>query len=248
MAPVVSAYFILLVPFFLSSTTRAFSHSSSSTPSSPSSSSSAPPLIDRVPTYRLYHQGTCQLQLPGRGEVHECRSRLHEAITANIPSSSKAESPSSSQRTVAPILELESPLVLEQHLQQTRDLWTLIAFYGRACKQCALLAPMYDSLPYVYRDLPLVFARADVIHFPALVVPPPDPTVFQNLDRSVEIEERLEGCPRCGGTGFIECHSCEGKGHVIKTVNGFTVADVCMTCVGHKRVPCPQCGGKCYLC
>jgi hypothetical protein len=26
------------------------------------------------------------------------------------------------------------------------------------------------------------------------------------------------------------------------------VADICMSCVGHKKVPCPQCGGKCYLC
>lgn len=108
---------------------------------------------------------------------------------------------------------------------------------------------MFEALPFAYRGRPgLAFARADVTRFPALVVPPPDPGRFAGLDRSAGIEERLEGCPRCGGGGFVACGACEGKGHVVRSVDGHTVADVCNVCVGHKKVPCPQCGGKCYLC
>jgi DnaJ-class molecular chaperone len=87
-----------------------------------------------------------------------------------------------------------------------------------------------------------------VTNFPALVVPPPPPQAFHDLDRSQDIEQRLEGCPRCGGVGFVACMECEGKGHLIRSVDGHRVADVCMSCVGQKKVPCPQCGGKCYLC
>ncbi len=131
----------------------------------------------------------------------------------------------------------------------------LVEFYGQNCKQCKLVGPMFESLPFAYRGRPLAFARADVTRFPALVVPPPDPQAFAGLDRSADIDARLEGCPRCGGSGLVACEACGGKGHVVRTSASaeeggptYTVADVCGTCVGHKTVPCTQCGGKCYLC
>ena len=158
---------------------------------------------------------------------------------------------------VFPILEITSLEALELLLlqQQSSDDKNereaevlLVEFYGQACKQCITLAPLFESLPFMYRNRRLRFGRADVTHFPTLVIPPPAPTAFMDLDRSQDIEARLEGCPRCGGGGFVPCGECAGKGHIVRSVNGHSVADVCMACVGHRKVPCPQCGGKCYLC
>lgn len=203
-----------------------------------------PPLIDKVPTYRLYQRQECAVQIPGRGEVNECRNRLHDAIITFAPKGG------SLSIEVQPLQDIASQAAFEELLLASakEEIALLIEFYGKSCKQCALLGPMYASLPYAYRDRRISFFRADVTHFPQLVIPPPDPSQFYDLDRSANIAERLEGCPRCGGSGFVSCPLCEGKGHIAKTVNGYTVADICMSCVGHKKIPCTQCGGKCYLC
>jgi hypothetical protein len=95
---------------------------------------------------------------------------------------------------------------------------------------------MYDSLPYAFRDRSLRFCRADVTGFPELVIPPPDPARFEGLDRSQGIDERLEGCPRCGGSGFVECDTCLGKAYVVREAAGHAVADMCPKCVAHKKV------------
>lgn len=264
--------FLLLLP-----TTTSFS---SSSPSSPQPRP-PPPLIDRVPTFRLYQRGRCQLQVPGKGDVGECRIRLHEAITGLTKKAStkigsangeegsdgdliQAAAPPTTKKEVRPIFEIASLEALEEMLllqkQQPQssppslregggDEILLVEFYGQSCKQCMLLQPLFESLPWIYRDRPLRFAKADVTNFPTLVIPPPDPSAFYELDRSAEIDARLEGCPRCGGSGFVVCGECEGKGHIVrKAPNGQSLADICMSCVGHKKVPCPQCGGKCYLC
>jgi thiol-disulfide isomerase/thioredoxin len=269
---------LLLLLLLLGSThVAAFCARSSSNNNNPSPSPPpTPPLIDRVPTFRLYQRGVCQTQVPGRGDVADCRARLHEAITGLAKSTpttsilndsekgSEKEGGSSSTtsgrgRAVAAILEIDSLTALEsmlaeqqqqqqKHLSQDDNEVLLVEFYGQACKQCIALAPLFESLPFVYRDRRLRFGRADVTNFPALVVPPPPSQAFHDLDRSQDIEQRLEGCPRCGGVGFVACMECEGKGHLIRSVDGHRVADVCMSCVGQKKVPCPQCGGKCYLC
>ena len=236
-------------------------------------------MIDRVPTFRLYQHGHCQAQVSGRGEVGECSSRLHEAITALAPSKKgkpkhqpaqeeqeeEQKKAGASAGAVAPILNIPSLAALELLLHQQQQQQSsssspatpttnqdeevlLVEFYGQACKQCIALNPLFESLPFVYRDRRLRFGRADVTHFPTLVIPPPAPTAFVGLDRSQDIEARLDGCPRCGGGGFVPCAECAGQGHIVRSVNGHSVADVCMACVGHRKVPCPQCGGKCYLC
>ena len=58
--------------------------------------------------------------------------------------------------------------------------------------------------------------------------------------------EFLENCETCGNTGFVECHKCKGSGMIRnpRSVNVF----YCPVCVGHKKVRCPSCGGKCYMC
>lgn len=277
-------YFTTFLLLFLLSlpTTTAFSNTSPSSPPPPPPP--PPPLIDRVPTFRLYQQGHCQVQVPGKGDVGECRVRLHEAITGLTKKASmkirsanreegsdggliQAAAPPPTKKGVRPILEIASLEALEEMLllqkqqpqpsplpQQNNpneddDEVLLVEFYGQSCKQCILLQPLFESLPWIYRDRPLRFAKADVTNFPTLVIPPPDPSVFYELDRSAEIDARLEGCPRCGGSGFVVCGECEGKGHIVrKAPNGQRVADICMSCVGHKKVPCTQCGGKCYLC
>jgi len=280
-SPLFPLLLLLLLLLLGPSPAAAFStRGSSSSNNNPSPlPSPTPPLIDRVPTFRLYQRGVCQTQVPGRGDVAECRVRLHEAITSlakfspkstrsaihdsekgsgNEGGSSSTTSPRG-RAAVAAILEIDSLTALEsllaeqQHQQQERpsqsdDKVLLVEFYGQACKQCIALAPLFEALPFAYRDRRLRFGRADVTNFPTLVAPPPPPQAFRDLDRSQDIENRLEGCPRCGGGGFVACVECEGKGHLIRSVNGHTVADVCMSCVGQKKVPCPQCGGKCYLC
>jgi thiol-disulfide isomerase/thioredoxin len=182
----------------------------------------------------------------------------HNAEENEQGGDSSSVSTSARGRTVAAILEIDSLSALERLLaeqQQQQEIPSqgidevlLVEFYGQACKQCIALAPLFESLPYVYPNRRLRFGRADVTNFPTLVVPPPPPQTFQSLDRSQNIEERLEGCPTCGGAGFVACVECGGKGHLVRSVDGHTVADVCMTCMGQKKVPCPQCGGKCYLC
>lgn len=56
----------------------------------------------------------------------------------------------------------------------------------------------------------------------------------------------LESCATCDNTGFVPCSTCIGQGVVQnkRSVNVF----YCPDCVGHKKVRCPACGGKCYMC
>jgi molecular chaperone DnaJ len=64
---------------------------------------------------------------------------------------------------------------------------------------------------------------------------------------------RLEGCPRCSGTGSAKgsppavCSACGGRGQVRFTQGFFTVARTCPQCQGEGRVisdPCDECRGE----
>lgn len=56
----------------------------------------------------------------------------------------------------------------------------------------------------------------------------------------------LEDCDVCKSTGFVPCSKCGAEGFIRnpRSKNAF----YCPVCVGHKKVRCPSCGGKCYMC
>lgn len=56
----------------------------------------------------------------------------------------------------------------------------------------------------------------------------------------------LEECEVCNNTGFVPCSNCLATG-VIRNERSGNVF-YCLDCVGHKKVRCPSCGGKCYMC
>lgn len=56
----------------------------------------------------------------------------------------------------------------------------------------------------------------------------------------------LEYCTTCDRTGFVPCTNCNATG-VVKSPNSVNVF-YCSKCVGHKKLRCPACGGKCYMC
>lgn len=60
----------------------------------------------------------------------------------------------------------------------------------------------------------------------------------------------MENCDVCMKSGFVPCGECEGKGAVTRSSpdGKHTVAVTCPVCVGYKRLRCPSCGGKCYMC
>lgn len=53
-------------------------------------------------------------------------------------------------------------------------------------------------------------------------------------------------CGTCNNTGFVPCPKCNAEGFIRnpRSVNVF----YCPDCVGYKKLRCPKCGGKCYLC
>ncbi|CAM9144965.1 unnamed protein product [Hapterophycus canaliculatus] len=60
----------------------------------------------------------------------------------------------------------------------------------------------------------------------------------------------VEDCDACGRSGFVPCGECEGRGAVARSSpdGKHTMAVTCPVCVGYKRLRCPSCGGKCYMC
>lgn len=60
----------------------------------------------------------------------------------------------------------------------------------------------------------------------------------------------MENCDVCGSSGFVACGECEGRGAVARSSSDgkHTLAVTCPACVGYKRLRCPSCGGKCYMC
>lgn len=53
-------------------------------------------------------------------------------------------------------------------------------------------------------------------------------------------------CKACKNTGFVPCLKCGASGIVKRsqTANAF----FCEDCCGKKKLRCPECGGKCYMC
>jgi hypothetical protein len=77
------------------------------------------------------------------------------------------------------------------------------------------------------------------------------PFIFENeLESSESIEEKLDApwltCDVCENTGFVPCKTCGATGMIRRgdAVNVFYCGD----CVGHKKLRCPVCGGRCYMC
>lgn len=60
----------------------------------------------------------------------------------------------------------------------------------------------------------------------------------------------MENCLVCGKSGFVPCGECAGKGAVVRESSDgkHRMAVTCPACVGYKRLRCPVCGGKCYMC
>ncbi len=56
----------------------------------------------------------------------------------------------------------------------------------------------------------------------------------------------LEDCTTCESSGFVPCNHCNATG-VVKNPNSVNVF-YCPKCVGHRKLRCPACGGKCYMC
>lgn len=173
---------------------------------------------------------------------------FHRLLSSNVKkSSTKPLSPPTTD-----LLELESLDQLNEVLgQQPQDRLCMVEFYGAWCVACKEMLPMYSSLPFTYRNV--LFCRGEINKFPQLKAATTTgmTTSPPIQDRSINVSERVDGCPRCQGTGFIECSECQGKGHLLREVpgkEGMVVADFCPSCTGKKKVPCPLCGGKCYMC
>ena len=59
-------------------------------------------------------------------------------------------------------------------------------------------------------------------------------------------EPFLKHCATCANTGFVPCAACDAQGVVRNERSGNVF--YCRECVGHKKLRCPACGGKCYMC
>lgn len=56
----------------------------------------------------------------------------------------------------------------------------------------------------------------------------------------------IENCEACNNSGFVACATCDSQGVVRNERSGNVF--FCPDCVGHKKLRCPSCGGKCYMC
>lgn len=56
----------------------------------------------------------------------------------------------------------------------------------------------------------------------------------------------LPDCTTCHNSGFVPCTKCGAEGVVRNERSGNVF--YCAQCVGHKKLRCPACGGKCYMC
>lgn len=68
---------------------------------------------------------------------------------------------------------------------------------------------------------------------------------WNTVDSTVPKGE-VESCDTCRNSGFVPCKDCNSLGYVRR--EGQTNVFYCMSCVGHGKVRCPSCGGKCYMC
>jgi len=91
---------------------------------------------------------------------------------------------------------------------------------------CARWSEVWMDGERVYRPQPLRYVGRNPL--------PP-------LDADVE---EVTSCEGCGDSGFVPCSRCEGSGKI----QGEIYVDFCDICVGHGKVRCPVCGGKCYMC
>lgn len=53
-------------------------------------------------------------------------------------------------------------------------------------------------------------------------------------------------CTTCNNSGFVPCRTCGATGMVKRSSSPNMF--YCPDCVGHKKLRCPACGGKCYMC
>lgn len=56
----------------------------------------------------------------------------------------------------------------------------------------------------------------------------------------------IQNCSTCNNSGFVPCSKCDAQG-VIRNQRSVNVF-YCPDCVGHKKLRCHACGGKCYMC
>jgi len=206
-----------------------------------------PPII-KVPTYRLYRGKDYIDEIVGRAEG----AAFHRLLTSNIRKHATPTRSIPPGGTSDDVLEVDSFEHLEHLMAEQSDRMLMMEFYGSWCVACKAMTPLFSSLPYIYRPYSshLLFCRGEIKRFPQLIAQSSTAPVVE--DKTIDVQERLDGCARCQGTGLIECHECHGKGHVLREVSGkqgmIVVADFCPSCTGKKKMPCPVCGGKCYMC
>lgn len=69
---------------------------------------------------------------------------------------------------------------------------------------------------------------------------------IHHTPNAVETESPWLTCDVCRSTGFVPCRVCDASG-MVQRPNSSNVF-FCPQCVGHKKLRCPACGGKCYMC
>lgn len=79
--------------------------------------------------------------------------------------------------------------------------------------------------------------------------------VATGVKKTIEIK-RPEACANCSGTGQKpgtgkkRCHTCAGRGEVVRNQGFFQLRQTCPTCAGHGETieePCPKCKGRAYV-
>jgi hypothetical protein len=64
--------------------------------------------------------------------------------------------------------------------------------------------------------------------------------------RDAPTESAWKDCMTCANSGFVPCRRCNATG-LIQRKDAANVF-YCPDCVGHKKLRCNACGGKCYMC
>lgn len=60
--------------------------------------------------------------------------------------------------------------------------------------------------------------------------------LMEPYDENIEVDEYMQVCPSCDGTGQAQCYRCRGEGEI--------GGEECHQCNGTKLIDCPVCHGE----